>query len=75
MGKTKRVAGTDETVVGVEIVVEPVIVRVPATIIEVEIPHVAIAIQVLPEICKTSSVPPPFEILKTISRLNLIPHP
>ena len=61
MGKTKRVAGTDQPIVGVEIVVEPVVVQVPATIVEVEVPHVAIAVRVLPEMRKMLSMPLPFE--------------
>ena len=48
-GKTKRVAGGDQPVVGVEIVVEPVVVQVPAIAIPVEVPHVAIAVRALPE--------------------------
>ena len=49
MGKTKRVAGGDEPIVGVEVVLEPVVVQVPALAIPVEVPHVAVAIRALPD--------------------------
>lgn len=49
MGKTKRVAGADEPIVGVEIVLKPVVVQVPALAIPVEIPRVAVAVRALPD--------------------------
>ncbi|MEK7080498.1 MAG: hypothetical protein AAB925_01525 [Patescibacteria group bacterium] len=49
MGKTKRVAGADEPTAGVEVVVEPVVVQVPALAIPVKVPHVAVAIRALPD--------------------------
>lgn len=71
MGKTKRVATGEETVVAIPIIVEIVQVQVTAIRIAVQVRHVAIAIRVLPEIYKTPSMPPPFEVI-TISGLNLI---
>jgi len=73
MGKTKRVAGTDEPVVGVEVVVEPIEVQVPTLAIPVEVRHVAVAIRVHPDrnaqnIIYTTA---PWS-LKTISGLYLI---
>jgi len=49
MGKTKRVAGADEPIAGIEVVAEPIIVQVPVLAIPVEVPHVAVAIRVLPD--------------------------
>ena len=49
MGKTKRVAGADELIVGVEIVLEPVVVQIPAIAIPVEVPHVAVAVRTQPD--------------------------
>lgn len=52
MGKTKKIAGTDKTIVGVEVVAEPVVVQIPTLTIPVQVPDVAIAIRVLPDLCK-----------------------
>jgi len=49
MGKIKRVAGNDQTVAGIEVVVEPVVVQNPALAIPVGIPHVTVAIRVQPD--------------------------
>jgi len=61
MGKTKKVAGADQPIVGIEIVVEIVVVQIPTLAVPVEVPHVTVAVRVLPEICKTSSMPLPLE--------------
>ena len=75
MGKTKRVAGSDEAAIGVEVVVEPIVVQVPPAAIPVEIPHVAVAVRVMPEICKISSMPLPFEISKNLKAVsNLVSY-
>jgi hypothetical protein len=53
MGKIKKVAGTDEPIVGVEVVAEPVVVQIPTLAIPVQVPHVAVAVRVLPDkLCK-----------------------
>ena len=49
MGKIKRVAGNEQAVVGVEVVVEVVVVQNPTIAIPVEIPHIAVAIRVKPD--------------------------
>ncbi len=49
MGKTKKIAGGDEPIVGIEVVAEPVVVQVPSLAIPVQIPHVAVAIRTLPD--------------------------
>jgi len=49
VGKTKKVAGKNEAIVGVEIVVEPVVVQIPPLAIPVEVPHVAVAIRIQPD--------------------------
>ena len=49
MGKTKRVARTDEPIVGVEVVVKPVVVQIPTPATPTEVKHIAVAIRVLPE--------------------------
>ena len=73
MGKIKRIAGTDEPAVGVEVIVEIVEVQVPPIAIPVEVRHITVAIRILPDImCKIPSVPPPLEVFKTISGLNRI---
>ncbi len=62
MGETKRVARGNEPTIGVEVVVQPVVVQHPAIAIPVEVPHVAVAIRIHPdEICRIPSMPPPFE--------------
>jgi len=45
----KRVSGTDEAIVRVEVVVEPVEVQDPALAIPVEVRDVAVALRVLPD--------------------------
>ena len=48
MGKIKRVAGGDQAVVAVEVVIEVVVVQIPALAIPVEVPHVAVAVRIKP---------------------------
>ena len=79
MEKTKKVAGGDEPVVRVEIVVEPVVVQVPALAIPVEVPHVAVVIRVHPEICKTPPMPLPLEknlgaVSNSVSKYDSVLH-
>lgn len=50
MGKIKRVAGTDEPTAGVEVIVEIVEVQIPPVAIPVEVRHVAIAVRIIPDI-------------------------
>ncbi|KKU16779.1 MAG: hypothetical protein UX24_C0002G0012 [Candidatus Giovannonibacteria bacterium GW2011_GWB1_45_9b] len=45
----KRVSRTRETIIGVEVVREPIEVQVPTLAIEIEIRDVAVAIRVLPD--------------------------
>lgn len=49
MGKTKKVAGGDEPIVGVEVVLKPVIVQIPLITVPVEIPHAAVTVRALPD--------------------------
>ena len=49
MGKIKRVAGANEPVVRIKVVVEPVVVQNPAVAIPVEIPRVAVVIRIQPD--------------------------
>ena len=52
MGKTKKVAGGDEPIVGVEVVLEPVVVQAPVLAIPVEAPHKTAATRALPDLGK-----------------------
>lgn len=62
MGKIKKVAGTDEPIVRVEVVAKPIVVQNPALAIPVEVKHVTVTIRILPDkICKASSIPLPLE--------------
>jgi len=48
-GKIKKVAEADQPVVGIEVIVEPIVVQVPAIAIPIEIERVAVAIGILPD--------------------------
>ena len=61
MRETKRIARADHTIIGVEVVVEPIEVQVPALAIPVQVRDVALAITVTPVMCKVSSQPPSFD--------------
>ena len=61
---------TRRGVVGVPVVVKPVVVSLPVTLVEVEVPHIQVAIRVA-ILYKVPSVPPPIEAC-AISRLNRI---
>ena len=45
----KTIAETDETIVGVPVIVEPIEVQVPLVIVPVQVRDVAVAVRVLPE--------------------------
>ena len=57
----KLLAGTQEPIVRVPVVLEPVEVQLPLLAIPVEIRDLAVAVRVLPKMCKISSMPPLFE--------------
>ena len=62
MGKTKRVATGEETVVLIPVIVEVVQVQVPLVSIAVQNRNVAVAVRIAPNIMrKIPSVPLPFE--------------
>ncbi len=45
----KRVSWTDEAIIRIEVILEPIEVQVPALAIEVEVSNVAPAIRILPD--------------------------
>ena len=58
----KRVSGTGQTIIGVEVIVKPIEVQDPLLTIEVEIRDIAVAIRSLPdEMYEIPSLPPPIE--------------
>ncbi len=57
----KRVAGTQQATIVVEVVVEPIEVQVPALTIPVEVWNVPVAVAVAPLCVRAPSKPPSFE--------------
>lgn len=45
----KRVAATHETAVGIEVIVEPVVVQLPTLVIEVQVHGVPVAVRAHPD--------------------------
>jgi len=70
MGKIKKVARSDEPIVRVEIVLEPVVVQVPMLAIPVQIPRVAVAVRVLPN--KLRKCRPRHCLLKNLEAVPMI---
>ena len=58
----KRISGTSQAIIGIEVVLEPVEVEIPALAVPVEVRDVQVAIMVPPDrMYKISSVPLPLE--------------
>ncbi len=57
----KRFSGTNQTIVRVPVIVEPIEVQVPALTIPIEVRDVAVAVGILPDLYKTPSAPLPIE--------------
>lgn len=66
----KRLAGDEQTVVGVEVVVEVVVVQNPATTIPVGIPHATIAVRIQPDKIMQNTIHA--TTIRILSGLNLI---
>ena len=63
----KRVAGTHETAVVVEVIVEPVEVQVPALAVPVQVGHVPVAVAVTPLCTEYYPRHHPLNILRIVS--------
>lgn len=47
----KQVSGTEQTIIAIEIVLEPVEVQVPLIAVPVEVRNIAVAVRILPNQC------------------------
>ena len=56
-----QIAGNGETIVGVEVVVEPVPIQIPALTVLIQVRDVPVAVVVHRETCGKPSVPPSLE--------------